>query len=326
MKKIKTLSILLAITGLVLATLLVGWFGAGKVAAAVLSIGIAGFGVFCGWQICVMLVLGFTWWTIVPDAKTGSIGVFIRGRMVRDSAASCLPFSPAGGFILGARAVTLYGVSPTVATLSTIADLTTEFASEIVFAAFGLIVLLQRSSDRAIVLPAEIGLAIACVVGLAVLRLQKGIAPWFMSMGRRILKTLASTGQPGGEVSDRQLAATYGDTRRLAVGTALHLLGWFGKGIGNYLAFQLLGADIDLAGALAIEGLLHVMLAAVVLVPGYAGVQEAGYAGLGALFGVPADISLAVSLVRRARDIAIGIPVLLVWQFVEARRRISAAP
>ena len=37
------------------------------------------------------------------------------------------------------------------------------------------------------------------------------------------------------------------------------------------------------------------------LVPVNAGVQEAGYAGLGAIFGVPPELSLGVSLIRRAR-------------------------
>jgi hypothetical protein len=49
-------------------------------------------------------------------------------------------------------------------------------------------------------------------------------------------------------------------------------------------------------------------------------VQEAGYAGLGSIFGVPPELSLGVSLVRRARDLAVGIPVLLIWQALEARR------
>ena len=55
------------------------------------------------------------------------------------------------------------------------------------------------------------------------------------------------------------------------------------------------------------------------LVPVNAGVQEAGYAGLGAAFGVPPEISLGVSLVRRGRDIVVGVPILLLWQFIEIR-------
>ena len=71
---------------------------------------------------------------------------------------------------------------------------------------------------------------------------------------------------------------------------------------------------------MAIEGLLHALLIPAFIVPGYAGVQEAGYAGLGALFGLSPEISIGVSLLRRARDIAIGIPILLVWQVWEMRR------
>jgi hypothetical protein len=73
-------------------------------------------------------------------------------------------------------------------------------------------------------------------------------------------------------------------------------------------------------GALAIEALLHALLIPAFVIPGYAGVQEAGYAGIGTLFGIPPEISLGVSLLRRARDIAIGIPVLLIWQWIEVRR------
>jgi hypothetical protein len=78
--------------------------------------------------------------------------------------------------------------------------------------------------------------------------------------------------------------------------------------------------DIDLMGALAIEGLLHAVLATAFIVPGYAGIQEAAYASLGSIFGLPAEISLGVSLLRRARDLAVGVPILLVWQLVEVRR------
>ena len=120
--------------------------------------------------------------------------------------------------------------------------------------------------------------------------------------------------------SEHELAAMYGHTGRMALSTAIHLLGWLCKGIGNWIAFRLLGSDIDFMEALAIEALLHALLIPAFVVPGYAGVQEAGYAGIGALFGIPPEISLGVSLLRRARDIAIGTPILLVWQLVEMRR------
>ena len=56
------------------------------------------------------------------------------------------------------------------------------------------------------------------------------------------------------------------------------------------------------------------------VVPGAAGVQEAGYVGLGAAFGVPPEIALSVSLLRRAKDIGWGLPILGAWQWQEVRR------
>ena len=95
--------------------------------------------------------------------------------------------------------------------------------------------------------------------------------------------------------------------------------------MAGWITYHLLGVPIDFDDALAIEALLAAASAAAFLVPVNAGVQEAGYAGLGAIFGVAPELSLAVSLVRRARDLALGVPILLVWQFFEMRRLRAAA-
>lgn len=39
-----------------------------------------------------------------------------------------------------------------------------------------------------------------------------------------------------------------------------------------------------------------------------------------ALFDIPPDQALALSLVKRAADVALGVPGLLVWQIAEGRR------
>jgi putative membrane protein len=323
MKNFKLLSMALAFLGVVGATILVGWFGFDRVAGAVLSAGGKGFAAFCAWQLAVMALLGVAWRVVVPIARARSFPLFVWGRMVRDSAAVCLPFSPVGGFVIGARAVTLHGITWPVAAISTIVDLTAEFAAEIVFAVGGLFVLLGRTSDTAIVGWAEVAIGIALVTVVAVLKLQKGIAPLFVRLGKKLLGQWFGAAEPE-RISAVELTALYGDSPRLALCTGLHVLGWVGKGLGNWIAFRLLGSDLDLMGALAIEGLLHIVMATAVFIPGYAGVQEAGYVGLGAIFGVPPEIALGVSILRRARDIAIGIPILLIWQTIEVRRLRSA--
>ncbi|MFI4987913.1 MAG: lysylphosphatidylglycerol synthase domain-containing protein [Alphaproteobacteria bacterium] len=326
MRNWKKLSLALAIAGLAFATLLVGWYGFRRIIDAMLSAGADGFALFCVLQILVVGILGLAWYVIAPAKDGGRLAVFVWGRLVRDAAACCLPFSPVGGFVLGARAVTLHGITWSIASLSTVVDLTAEFLSEIAFAAVGLLILLDRYPDGSMTAPVAAGLGVALIAGAVVIWLQRGVAPLFARLGRRLLGDWLDGGSAGAAQSQAELATLYGDTRRLALGTAIHMLGWFGKGVGNWFAFWLLGADISLAGALAIEGLLHIILVSAVLVPGYAGVQEAAYVGLGALFGVPPEVSLGVSLLRRARDIAIGIPVLLVWQLFEARRLRAMPP
>ena len=61
------------------------------------------------------------------------------------------------------------------------------------------------------------------------------------------------------------------------------------------------------------------ILSAAFVVPGSLGVQEVAYVALGSVFGVDAAVMLGVSLLRRGRDLALGIPVLIVWQVLEWR-------
>ena len=104
------------------------------------------------------------------------------------------------------------------------------------------------------------------------------------------------------------------------LGFSVHLAGWIGTGFAGWIAYRALGVPIQFDDALAIEALLAAIAALSFLVPLNVGVQEAGYAGLGAIFGIPPEMSLAVSLLRRARDIAVGVPILLLWQLFEVRR------
>jgi len=124
---VKTLSVALAVLGLLLGTLLIGWFGAGRVLAGAFSVGWGGFTVVLGWQLLLFAVLGLAWDAIVPRRQARLVWLFIWGRMVRDASANCLPFSQVGGFVFGARAVTLHGVSWSLATASTVVDVTAEF-------------------------------------------------------------------------------------------------------------------------------------------------------------------------------------------------------
>jgi putative membrane protein len=317
---LRKISILLALFGLLLGTLLVGWFGFGRVLDAVLSVSLAGFTLLCGWQLVLFGINGAAWDATMPGPGWRRLGVMIWGRMVRDSAGNCLPFSQLGGFVAGIRAVATLGIGARVATASTVVDLTAEFLAQIVFAAQGMLILLAYGTDFPLAVPMTIALAIAlgtCVVFIWMQR--RGISP-LAGLSRRIAGNRFSGAQDRIDALQAELTEIYKSPKGVILSFVTHWIGWIGTGIGGWIAFHLLGVPITLIDALAIEGLLHAVLAMAFLVPGYAGIQEAAYAGIGSLFGLPPEISIAVSLLRRSRDIAVGIPILIGWQLIEMRR------
>jgi putative membrane protein len=316
----RRLSIVLALLGALTAVLLVSYYGFGNIVSAVGRIGWPKFGLIIGWQLVLFAILGLAWDLITPARATRRPWVLIWGRMVRDASANCLPFSQVGGFVFGARAVTLHGVEWHTATASTVVDVTAEFLAQIAFACIGLGILVVREPGSRLAVPAEIGVGLAVLACFGFIWVQKGAAPVFARIGRRIARNRFSNAEQRFDLLQAQLVLIYGHTGKLALGCFMHLVGWISTGVAGWITYRALGVPIDFADALAIEALLAALAAVAFLVPVNAGVQEAGYAGLGSIFGIPPELSLGVSLVRRARDIVIGVPILLVWQFVEMRR------
>jgi glycosyltransferase 2 family protein len=317
---VRTLSFLLAIIGLAVSITLVGWYGFAGVVAAVESAGWVGFAIILAWQMALFCVLGLAWDAIIPARARLRSWVPIWGRMVRDASANCLPFSQVGGFVFGARAVTLHGFPWPLATASTVVDVTAEFLAQLAFTGIGLGILLARSPRSGLAVPVEVGLGLAVMAGFAFLWLQQWAAPLFARLGRRIAGRWFKDASDRMQVLQAEFGLIYGHTLRLAIGFSVHLLGWLGTGVGGWIAYRMLHVPIDFDDALAIEALVSAAAALAFLVPVNAGVQEAGYAGLGAIFGVPPELSLGVSLIRRARDLTVGIPILLLWQAMEVRR------
>lgn len=313
----KKLSILLALLGLALGTLLIAWFGVGGVFDAAIALGWVGFFWLLLCQLGILALLGLAWRVLLPK---GMPLIYVWGRLVRDSSGNLLPFSQMGGFIFGARAITLAGVSARRAVASTLVDVTIEFLAQLAFAGVGLVILILRAPNSALVWPLAFGLAAAVIGGGVFIALQQGVGPIFRALAARISagwlrQQTARIGALEGELS-----GIYQRIPRLALAGSVHFLGWICAGLTTWLALHLLGATIDVASAVAVEAIFQVGLNFAVLVPGYLGVQEAVLTALGVLFGVAPEMTLAFSLIRRARDLAIGVPVLLLWQVFEARR------
>jgi uncharacterized membrane protein YbhN (UPF0104 family) len=112
----------------------------------------------------------------------------------------------------------------------------------------------------------------------------------------------------------------------MLVNFAIHLAGWIAAALGTWLTLWLMGTPLSFPDAIAIESLLCATRSAVVFIPSAVGVQEAGYAMMLPLFGLAPGLGIALSLVRRAQQIATSVPFLLSWQIVEGSRAARSSP
>jgi len=78
--------------------------------------------------------------------------------------------------------------------------------------------------------------------------------------------------------------------------------------------------DFPLWEILSLESAIFALRSVAFAIPGGIGVQEAGYALLAPAIGLPAEAALALALAKRARDLAVAVPTLLIWQLSEARK------
>ena len=315
--------LLIAALGVALALYLLKYVGWGGVLAAAAALGWGGFVIMCLYSLALFVLLGSAWYVLLPHPFRTAVGVFVWARMVRDAAAEVLPFSQVGGIVLGGRAAIVHGVARPLAFASMIVDVTTELLAQIAYVALGVAILSAHAprtgTAASLTTVLEIGVVLGVIGGTAFITLQR--------YGQWMTEKLAARLMPAAAAATAAVAARidaiYGSPGRVGLSTALHFVGWVASAIGTWIAFRLIGAHVDLASVIAIESLVYAARSAAFVVPNALGVQEAAYAVLAPLFGVGADVGLAVSLLKRARDVAVGVPILLVWQSVESRRALA---
>ena len=153
-----------AAVGLTAIGALVVHFGADAVVRSLLAIGWGGLAAICLIHLVLIAVMGIAWRALVPDAPRWA---FIWGRLIRDAGSEVLPLSQMGGTVLGARAVTLAGISGPVAAASTIVDLTLEFFAKLAYTALGLVLLVHLRPDLPVAFPITVGIVAAVLIAIA---------------------------------------------------------------------------------------------------------------------------------------------------------------
>jgi putative membrane protein len=321
----RSLATLALVAGLALAIWLIVRVGAPAIGAGLQTAGWTGLWAISGFHLIATALMGLAWWRL---RRVGARLTFIWGRLVRDAGSEILPLSQIGGCLLGARAVTTQGVAAATAGATMLIDATLEFGAQIAYIALGLALLIWQLPDTPLVGPVLAAAVVLGASGALVAIVQRRGVPRRLALSPRLAWLKAACAERLAEFKG-ELANINRGKRTLWPSFLLHLAAWLLSGVEAWLALRFMGAHFSLIAVLALEAQVYAMRSFAFLIPSAIGVQEGAYVVASAALGLPADLALGLSLLKRARDVTLAIPALLSWQLVETRRgwrRQVAAP
>jgi len=325
-KRIRVVFYLLVTAGAALFTFLLIHQGAPQVMAAFAS---------AGWWIAAVAIYHFAvpllldaiaWWVLFPKSERLAVWQLYWMRWIGESVSTLVPSATVGGDVVRARLAALHGVPIPTAAASAIVDITLGVFVQIVFTLLGLGLIVAVTGGQGFVRPTLIGAVIGVLAILGFYVVQR------LGMFRFIAKMISRLANAedwhslvhSGHSLDQAIGRLY--ARRSGVigccaSTATSLL----LGSGEiWIALHALDLRATLVNAIILQSMVLAIRSAVFPVPGALGVQEGGYVLVGNLLGIPGDAAFALSLIARVRELILGIPGLIAWQVVEARRVLRA--
>lgn len=312
------------IIGVALAAAILGMLYAGirpaDVAGAVAQVG-WGIPLTIAARYGIIMLLAYASWVPLTRAERPGFGDAVAIRAVRDAINTLLPTTQIGGDIVAVRLLMRGGLAAPMAAANVITDVFIQVVTQALFAVIGVLLLLWLGIGGAIAQHVATGLLIALPVLLGFfLALRRGAGRMIVAALRR-----AASGKSWGAVATADalyeaLATLRGRTGAMATSTAVHLLAWVAGAAEVWVICHFLGHPVTLVEAVAIEAIGQAARGAAFAVPSAIGVQEGAFVVLCAAFGIPADAALALSLVKRLADLAIGAPGFWFWYRLERRK------
>ncbi len=305
--------------GAVMVTALIGWFGAAAIGREVL---------LAAWVIPPILALhavqlwfsAIAWRAAIGEAKP-KVNRYLRIRWIREAVNSMLPVAQLGGNLVGIRLLMQRGISGPQASAGTIIDVTIEAITQFLFTAAGIAILMMVSVDHSWA-PWIQGGMIAMGAGLVGLVVAQRVGAlraieWLAERLGRLFPTISVDVVRG---LHGELLRLQKDRMALLQATGLHLLAWVLGVAETWIAFYAIGIPCSWQEAMVIETMGMAARSAGFVVPGALGVQEAGFILAGGLFGIAPDASIALSMVKRVRELIVGLTGLVAWQLSEGKR------
>ena len=313
--------VLAGMAGLGLAVWLLASYGFGRILDLLGEAGWFGILAVAAVHLVQMLFSAAAWRAISgPVAGRPSLLGYCVLRWIREGVNNLLPVAQIGGEVVVARLMQRRGVPLAPAIAGTVADLTIEVVTQIAFTLLGLTLLLRSVGDGGIAGYVGSALAVAALVVAGFVGAQWFGLAWVFEKGlMRLGRALGWAGTAQVEGLHAALLRCYRAPRRVSLACLWHSISWLLGGVEVCLALHFLGHDRSLGTGLVIESLGQALKAAGFAVPGALGVQEGGLIVICHAFNLSPEVAIALSLIKRLREVGLGVPALAVWQYFGGR-------
>jgi putative membrane protein len=315
----RSIAILAAICGLALLTGLTVYYGFGAVMAAIASSRWATVLVVAA-RAAALVGAGIGWWALVPARQPGP-SAFVLLRFVREGINTFFPLAVVGGDVIGARLLAQFGGTTKLAVASVLVDVFIQVVCLIVFVLAGVGIVASLVGTRTVTSTAIslVAIAVPAVTGFF-LTLKFGasdsVVRWLTAFGeKRQWRAFDHVVDIGARLQE-----IWGNYRGLAESFVIHIVTIFLGSIEVWIALKFMNYPVGVMEAVAIESLGQGSRSAAFVLPGGMGVQDGALIAVCALFGIPAEVALAMALIKRVPDLILGAPALMGWQALEGRR------
>lgn len=320
-QKIQLTAYLLGIAGAALFTILLIHQGASDVIRAMNAIG--------GWLALVaalhllpMFLDALTWWILFPLGERVRYRTIFWMRWLGESVSNLLPTAQVGGDVVRARLAVLNGTRISVSAATVLVDITVSVFTQTVFTILGLGLLIPATGQTNLMAPALAGapLAIAAVAGFYIIQ-RLGLFRLFTAIVSRCANNPQWRSLPGkgGEV-DEILREIYAKRHAILACCLTTMASWLIGSAEVWIGLCALGVPSSFDKAVILESVGQGVRSALFFIPGAIGVHEGGYVFVGGLLGIPGDMAFALALIRRVRELVLGVPGLIAWQLIEGGR------
>lgn len=281
-----------------------------------------------GWALPAMVavrpltfVLDALGWRMLLGPGCG-MGVLLAGRWVAESCNTLLPMVQVGGHVVRARLLSaLAGVPRLRSGAVVLVDFTVGVFTQFVFTLAAAFLLLPKAKAFGWTLVAASAVLLVLVLGFMFTQ-RAGMFTLAVRLARRVVRGRKLAGLVGGaQALDAEVQKQYARRREVLLSAPLRLAGWVAKALEAYVALRFLGVPVTLTDALVVEALSTAAASAAFMVPGGLGVRDGSILLLAGLVGIDAPTAMALALLKRGRELALGLPGLAFWLAVEGRRR-----